>query len=343
MAVSVRSYLTAGMAALAASAVVVAPVHPPLPSSISADAVRLSTAVQPLLQPANAAAAVLGLVSPPAPAKPAAAAATTTPQAAATANATGDLVINAWNFADYWINYAADLTQYVLSWLWPLNYIGDQAPILWDNLGSPIGDATVYGLIVPVLNHPLDLSVWVAGLTYVAQASWTALVNTAVAEVNYFLGWLLPPLPPLPIPPFPFAAVPTVPTALAAAAPTSGTTAQASQTVAPSDGAASGTGHTRRDGVVAQVKSAVAAAADAVDSTAKTIAAPPKIDTTDQGAGAGSHSDTPKAASTVSDAPDAGSGATDAGASTGKSGPDNAKKTHATGGSARDRKARAGS
>ncbi len=120
------------MAALAASAVAVAPVHAPAPQSATTAAVRLSAAVQPLVQPIDAAAAVLGLVSTPAPAKPAAA--TTTPQAAATANATGDWVASAWNFADYWISYAADLTQYALGWVWPLSYIGDQAPILWDNL-----------------------------------------------------------------------------------------------------------------------------------------------------------------------------------------------------------------
>jgi hypothetical protein len=203
MTVTIRSYLTAGVAAVAASAVIMAPVQAPVPASISLDAVRLSAAVQPLIQPVDAAAKLLGLVTDPV--KPSTNTANTTLAAAAasTQSATGDWVISAWQFADYWINYGADLVQYALGWVWPLSLIGDQAPILWDNLGSPIGDATVYGLIVPVLNDPLNLSVWLNGFSIVAQTTVTALVNTAVAEFNYFVGWLIPPLPPLPFPPLP--------------------------------------------------------------------------------------------------------------------------------------------
>ena len=65
MTVSVRSYLTVGVAALAASAVAVAPVHAPAPQSISTAAVRLSAAVQPLVEPANVAAGVLAWSAPP--------------------------------------------------------------------------------------------------------------------------------------------------------------------------------------------------------------------------------------------------------------------------------------
>jgi hypothetical protein len=167
-------------------------------------------------------------------------------------------VISACNFADYWISYGADLTQYVLGWVWPLSVIGDQALILWYNPGSPIGGATVYGLIVPVLNDPLDGSVWSAGLTIVAQTTVTVLVNTAVAEFNYFVGWLIPPLPPLPFPPLPIAAVSTLPAALAAPAATStvATTTQESAAVTPSTTVASGAGHTRRAEIAGKVDSA---------------------------------------------------------------------------------------
>ncbi|HTY29522.1 MAG TPA: hypothetical protein VMD51_15475 [Mycobacterium sp.] len=202
MTVGIRSYLTAGVAAVAASAVVTAPVQAPVPTSMSLDSVRLSAAVQTLIEPADAASKLLGLVTDPG--KPSTNTATTTLAAAAsTQSAAGDWVISAWNWADYWIGYGADLVQYALGWVWPLSLIGDQAPILWDNLGSPIGDAAVYGLIVPVLNDPFNLSVWAKGLTTVASTTVTALVNTAIAEFNYFVGWLLPPLPPLPIPPLP--------------------------------------------------------------------------------------------------------------------------------------------
>lgn len=336
MTISVRSHLTAGMAALTASAVVLAPTYLPAPDALTATAVRLSAAVQPLVQPVNTAAAALGLVSNPAPSPKAAATAgttTATPQAAATADATGDWVISAWNFADYWIGYGAQLAQWALGWVWPLNYIGDQAPLLWYNLGEPIGNAAVYGLIVPVLNDPLNLSVWGAGLSILAQSTVTALVNTAIAEVQYFVGWIIPPLPFPPFPPLPIASVPAALSAVAPAAAAADQTATDAVEVAPPvSTAASGTGHTRRATVVSQVEKTVAAAATAVDSAAKTVTDEVKADPQDLVAATGSQTDTPKVTSTGSDAPDTGSSAP---SNAGNSG----KKTHA--GSGRGHSARA--
>ncbi len=256
MTVSARSYLTAGVAALAASAVVIAPVQPSAPAPVTAAAVRLSAAVQPLVSPV-AAAAVLGATSSESSSSTSA----RTALAAASANsAASDWVISAWNWADYWISYAASLTQYVLGWVWPLSVIGDQAPLLWNNLGSPIGDAMVYGLIAPVLNDPLNPAVWSAGLTIVAQTTATALVNTAVAEFNYFIGWIIPPLPPLPFPPLPFAAAATA--AAKTAAATSGTEPAAEpQSATPA--VSSGTGHSARQRAVV-TPSEAAPAAEAV-------------------------------------------------------------------------------
>jgi hypothetical protein len=320
MTVSVRSYLTVGVAALAAGAVAVAPIHAPASQSISTAAVRLSAAVQPLLPPVDPAAVALGLFSATAPTtpKPAAASAGASPQASATANATGDWVISAWEWADYWIDYGADLTQYVLGWLWPLNYIGDQAPILWDNLGSPIGDATVYGLIVPVLNDPLNWAVWSAGLTIVAQTTVTALVNTAVAEFNYFVGWLIPPLPPLPFPPLPFAAVPTGPAAAAASALAAEVTTatESPRNVNPA--------HAPRTPVATAVEDAVAPVTDAVESTKKTVADPMDVTTDPQDQGTVDATDTPK------------TGVQDAVKDTASSARATTKKARSAAGSARD-------
>jgi hypothetical protein len=322
MTVSVRSYLTVGVAAIAASAVAVAPVQAPAPQSISTAAVRLSAAVQPLIEPVDTAAAVLGLVNASTP-KPAAASAGATPQASATANATGDWVINAWNFADYWISYAADLTQYVLGWVWPLSLIGDQAPILWDNLGSPIGDATVYGLIVPVLNDPFNWSVWSAGLRTVAQTTVTALINTGRAEFNYFLGWLIPPLPPLPFPPLPIAAVPAGPAAAANALTAAVTTPTVSpRSVNPT--------HALRTRIVAAVEDAVAPVTDAVKGTQKAVVDPTDVNADPQ--------DQVKADAT--DTPDVTSGGQDAVKDTSNSVRDTAKKVRAAAGSARDHSAK---
>ncbi|MGY4711137.1 hypothetical protein ACXDF8_16505 [Mycolicibacterium sp. CBM1] len=272
MIVSARSYLTAGVAALTASAIVIAPVQASSPAPSRVDSVRLSAAVQPLISPVTAAAALLGAPSPAASSTvPSAASDTASSQTAVAAasanNAASDWVISAWNWADYWISYGAELTQYVLGWVWPLSLIGDQAPILWDNFGSPIGDATVYGLIAPVLNDPLNPAVWSAGLTVVAQTIVAATVNTAVAEFNYFIGWILPPLPPLPFPPLPSAAATTAAAATSASA-TPATAADEPATPAVT----SGTGHSARPRPAATQSSTVtsAEAVTSADSTPAT-------------------------------------------------------------------------
>ena len=316
MTVSVRSYLTAGMAAVAASALTIAPVHIAAPQTFSVETLRLSAAVAPLVQPVTTAAAALGLVSE-APKSAAAASAASTPQAAATANsAAGDWVISAWNWIDYWVSYAADLTQYVLGWVWPLSLIGDQAPLLWNNLGEPIGNALVYGLIVPVLNDPLNPAVWGTGLSIVIQSTLVAAVNTVIAEAEYFIGWLIPPLPPLPFPPFPVAAVASP---LAAAA-TSGGSADQSTDTAPAPDAPKATGHSARGTAVKDTPSVAAAARSAqVADTGSTE--PASTDTS-----------SPAASKAGDSSPDNGG--------TGQGNTGATKKSGSTGGSARAHKAK---
>lgn len=314
MTVSVRSYLTAGMAAVAVSALTIAPTHVMVPQTISVENLRLSAAVAPLVQPVTTAAAALGLVSE-APEPAAAASAASTPQAAVTANsAAGDWVISAWNWIDYWVSYAADLTQYVLGWVWPLSLIGDQAPLLWNNLGEPIGNALVYGLIVPVLNDPLNLDVWATGLSIVIQSTFAAAVNTVIAEAEYFIGWLIPPLPPLPFPPFPVAAVATP---LAAAATGDGSADQSTDT-APAPATPKATGHSARATAVKDTPSVAALSAQVADAT------PTAPETTDT-----SSPTAPKAGDNSSDNGGTGAGSTGT-----------AKKSGSTGGSARAHKAK---
>ncbi|HEY5149981.1 MAG TPA: hypothetical protein VIJ23_09185 [Mycobacterium sp.] len=140
MTVSVRSYLTVGVAALAASAVAVAPVHTPAPDAITSAAVRLSAAVQPLLQPVDTAAAVLGLVSAPAPTtpKPAAATSTGAPQAAATANnAASNAIINIHNAAEPWVQWGFAVAAWATSYVPIAGYFAQQINIAY-NTGEPI-------------------------------------------------------------------------------------------------------------------------------------------------------------------------------------------------------------
>ncbi|WP_059017254.1 hypothetical protein [Mycobacterium sp. M26] len=314
MTVSVRSYLTAGMATVVASALTIAPMQVVAPETVSATSLRLSAAVQPLVQPVTTAAAALGLVSE-APKPAAAASAAATPQASVTANSTaGDWVISSWNFINYWVGYAADLAQYALGWVWPLSLIGDQFPLLWNNLGVPIGNALVYGLIVPVLNDPLNLAVWGTGINIVVQSTVAAVVNTVLAEIDYFIGWILPPLPPLPFPPLPGAAVAAAP--LAAAVAGDGSADAPAEDAAPAE-TPKATGHSARTKAVKDTPSVAALSAQVVDSTTTAVDTP---DATP---------DTPKTGDNSSD-----NGGTKSGGS--------AKKSGSTGGSARAHKAKSG-
>lgn len=95
------------------------------------------------------------------------------------------------------VTYGVQLASYVLQFV-PLGYlISDQLNILYYNLGLPIADSIVYGLIDPVVNDPLNPAVYVNGIATVGQTTVNAAINTAVAEFNNFFGWLIPPLPPV--------------------------------------------------------------------------------------------------------------------------------------------------
>ncbi|MDH6244603.1 hypothetical protein [Mycobacterium sp. OTB74] len=265
MSVSVRSYLTAGVAAIGASAIAIAPTVVPLPDiqvantaaqvrpAISHEMVELAAAVEQMA--ARAAAAAAGSTAPTQPDPVISALQTLVPSAgtsipvpgntptgstatsaAATVgsnavvapqNAASDWLINAYQFIQYWVDYGVDLSQYILGWI-PFGYlIGDQVGIVYYNLVRPVADTTVYNLLVPVLNDPLNPAVWLNGIGDVAWSVGAGLVNTGVAEFNYWFGWLLPPLPPLP--PLPLAA--TAATSLAAALGVTTSAATPAQTV----------------------------------------------------------------------------------------------------------------
>ncbi|ORA22253.1 hypothetical protein [Mycobacterium aquaticum] len=230
MTVSVRSYLIAGAAAATATTIALTPVQV-TPADIAVPAHPTST--QPQLTQAMVellAAASRMTAAVPAPPKPApipgsgpttgAAPALATPSAVVTPqNAASDFVTSAYQFIQYWVNYGVDVAQWALGWV-PYGYlIGDQVGIIYDNLVRPISDTVVYNLINPVLNAPLNLGVWANGIADVAWSVVASAINTGIAEANYFLGWILPPLPPLPLPPLPFAATAQT-TSLAATTPT---------------------------------------------------------------------------------------------------------------------------
>lgn len=248
MTVSVRSFLTVGMAALTAGAVAVAPVHTPAPEALTTATVRLSAAVQPLLQPVTAAAAVLGQVSAPAPAPTAAA--TPTPQASATANnAASNAIINLYNFAEPWVQWGFAVGAWALSYVPIAGYFAQQVNIAYAT-GEPIVGSWVYSLAALLDGQIGQIpQILVAGVQQ-------AVNNFIQGEIQWISGYL-PPLPPFP----PLAATAPSKVAAAAAATVEAVQAPAARNVNPARAARAGVAG------VARAAAAVAPAADAVEST----------------------------------------------------------------------------
>ena len=122
------------------------------------------------------------------------------PQAApAPLNAASNSIASAYQWLQAWVSYGVDLAQYVLEFI-PFGYlIGNQIGIVYDALVVPISDSVVYGLIIPVVNDPLNLASYVNGPVAVGSTTVNALINVGIAEFNYFFGWLHPAAPPAPV------------------------------------------------------------------------------------------------------------------------------------------------
>lgn len=232
MAISARQHLTAGIAALAATAVVLpgAVNPPPLPvrAEVSAPsaAPHLTQAMVKLLAEAKSTAAAAASQLPAATAIPnvgavptAATTTAVTPLNAASDWLTGAYVgIQAW--VDWGVNYAVEIAYWLGGWGVPFaGTIGAQTSIIYWSLIRPISDDIFYRAVVPIVNNPLNLGVWINGIGQAIRYSIHDVVNFGIAEFNYFLGWILPPLPPLP-PLAATAAAAKAKTALAATATT---------------------------------------------------------------------------------------------------------------------------
>lgn len=208
VSVSVRAYLVAGAAAATATTIALAPVQvTPADVAVPAHSTTTQPALsQPMVELLAAARRMTAAV--PAPVLPApvpgsapvtGAPILPTPNAVVIApqNTAGDSIVNVWNNIVQWINYGVDLVNWATNLVPVLGIIGDQVSIIYYNLVLPVADSFVVGLVAPVVDAPLDLNVWANGIRAVGSAIGTGLVNTAIAEFNYFFGWLIPPAPPL--------------------------------------------------------------------------------------------------------------------------------------------------
>lgn len=200
MSRSVRNHLTAGVAAITATALVLSPTTPFTPSfeapAGATSRVDLAASVKPLvLEPPSprqleTARAAIRRLDPDAALGLPVAAAAPTPQ-----NAASDVITAGYQFIQYWVDYGVNLAQYVLQFI-PYGYlIGAQVGIVYYELIRPISDSVVYDLINPIVNDPLNIWTYINGAVAVGQTTVVSLINTGIAEFNYFFGWLIPPLP----------------------------------------------------------------------------------------------------------------------------------------------------
>lgn len=206
MSTSVRTYLVAGAAAATATAIALTPVQA-APADIAVPAQPTST--QPQLTQAMvdllaAASRMTAAVAPrissqtgDAPASALAPAATVTGDVGVQ-NAASDWLTSGYEFIQYWVDYGVELAEWAVDWV-PYGYlIGDQIDIFYWDLIRPIANAIFYQAVVPIVNDPLNLSVWWDGIGSAIGTSINAGINFGLAELDYFFGWILPPLPPLP-------------------------------------------------------------------------------------------------------------------------------------------------
>jgi hypothetical protein len=192
MTARLHSYVTAGVALIAAGAIAIAPTVAPLPTTavshtepvagqVSKARVELLAAVQHMTTAVRQ--------------EPTAA---TTPSPAPL-NTASDFIVAAWNAALPWIDYGVNLTDYVLGFI-PFGYlVGDQISIVYYSLVRPVANSFVVDLVAPVVNAPLNVNSYVNGLVALGSVTVTSLINLGINEFNYFLGWLIPPIPPIPL------------------------------------------------------------------------------------------------------------------------------------------------
>lgn len=210
MSTSVRTYLVAGAAAATATAIALTPVQA-APADIAVPAHPTSAEpqlTQAMIDLLAAASRMTAAVTPKLPSESGAAPALGVAPAAATGevgvqNAASDWLTSGYEFIQGWVDwgvtYAQDIAYGLGTWGVPFaGLIGNQIGIVYFDLIEDIADAIFYQAIVPIVNNPLNLGVWINGIGNAIGQSINAGINFGIAEFNYFFGWIIPPLPPLP-------------------------------------------------------------------------------------------------------------------------------------------------
>ena len=74
----------------------------------------------------------------------------------------------------------------------------DQINIWYQPFVLRTTDSFVYEFLDPIVNNPLNLSVWINAGIALADAAISGLINGVDRGDQLLFGWILPPLPPLP-------------------------------------------------------------------------------------------------------------------------------------------------
>ena len=119
----------------------------------------------------------------------------------APANAVSNVIDAVYAVSRYWANYMSlELGPWLINWI-PFGYlISDQIYIWYPTFVLPVVDSFVYQFLDPVVNDPLNLGVWLNGISAMINTAIDGVISGISQEINYWLtgGWLPFPLPPLP-------------------------------------------------------------------------------------------------------------------------------------------------
>jgi hypothetical protein len=226
MMFSARSFLTAGVAVVGASAIAISPAVQPLPAPPPpVPTVQLAAQVRPLADITDLIStlgarhlAVAPAASAPSPGVSAAAAPALT--------GIGSNIIPIYNAVQPWVAWGVAVTAWAVGWVPVVGWIAaPQINIVYGSLVQPIVGSVVYNTAY-LLQGSVNLG---QALVNVGTDTVNAFGGLANAEINWLLSFL-PPFPPISLPPFP-----PLPGALAAQQATFSATAAPEQTVVKQD------------------------------------------------------------------------------------------------------------
>ncbi|MGD9621993.1 MAG: hypothetical protein AB7G47_13155 [Mycolicibacterium sp.] len=121
-------------------------------------------------------------------------------------NAASDVIDAVYSVSRYWANYVSlELGPWLINWL-PFGYlISDQIYIWYPDFVLPTVDSFVYDFLDPVVNDPLNPTVWIDGIGAMLNTAANGVIKGISDEITYIVtfGWFPIPLPPLPDFPLP--------------------------------------------------------------------------------------------------------------------------------------------